>query len=199
MRDLKSAAGAIVLAAGSSSRLGRPKQLLRVGGETLVRRSARFAIEAGCKPVIVVTGSGADSVAAELAGLEASAAFNANWSAGIGTSLRAGLAAMLAPDPRIASTLVLVCDQPNLDAAILRRLLDAWKSGGKPMIACEYAGTFGPPCCFDCSMFSALAKIADADGAKSVLKSDLKSVETIPWPQGSIDLDTPEDLLKIGI
>jgi len=198
MRDLKPAAvGAIILAAGSSSRLGQPKQLLKIAGETLVRRCARFAIEAGSKPVIVVTGSSAESIAPELAGLDATTAYNPNWSAGMGTSLRFGLAALLAVAVNAPAALVLVCDQPHLDTAILKRLIDAWQTTGKPMIACEYAETFGPPCCFDRSMFTALYKIADTDGAKSLLKADPKSVEKIPWPAGSIDLDTPEDLTRM--
>ncbi|MGD0767596.1 MAG: nucleotidyltransferase family protein [Tepidisphaeraceae bacterium] len=185
--------GAIILAAGGGSRMGRTKQLLRIGGQSLLRRAARAALDAGSRPAVVVTGSDADAVAADIADLPVQSAFNPNWSAGIGTSIRCGLSAVLAIDPSIAAVIVALCDQPRLSPEILGDLIAAWSASGKPMAACRYAGTVGPPCCFDKSTFDELSRLADADGAKRLLLADPASVTTIPWPAGADDLDTPAD------
>ena len=163
------------------------------GGQSLVRRAATAAIDAGCSPVTVVTGSNADAVAAEIADLNAQSQFNPDWSAGVGTSIRCGLSAVLAKDPNVAAVILLLCDQPHLNSVILRDLMTAWSAAGKPMAACEYAGTFGPPCCFAASMFNQLSRLADADGAKRLLLANPTMVTHIPWPQGDEDLDTPAD------
>ncbi|MGD0138989.1 MAG: nucleotidyltransferase family protein [Tepidisphaeraceae bacterium] len=185
--------GAIILAAGGGSRMGRTKQLLRIGGESLVRRAARAALEAGCRPAVVVTGSDSDAVAADIADLPVRSALNPQWSAGIGTSIRCGLSAVLAIDPSIDAVIVALCDQPRLSPDVLRDLVAGWSAAGKPMAACRYAGTVGPPCCFANSMFDQLSHLADADGAKRLLLADPASVATIPWPAGADDLDTPAD------
>ncbi len=185
--------GAILLAAGSSSRMGRAKQFLRIDGESLVRRAVRAAIDGGCRPAVVVSGAHADAVAAELVDLPVVVAFNSSWPAGMGTSIRRGLAELLANDPGIDGAAILVCDQCRLDADIVRHLLSDWLAGGKPMAACEYAGTLGPPCCFGRMKFDALGQIANADGAKKLLMADLPNVQSLSWAAGSHDIDTPED------
>ncbi len=190
-------AGAIVLAAGPSSRLGRPKQLLRLEDQSLVRRAALAAIDGGCHPVVVVTGAQATAVSSELSGVKAIVTFNPRWSMGMGASLRAGLSGLLAAEPLAAAVVVLMCDQPHLSAQIIQQLLIARKTGGLPMAACEYEGTIGPPCCFDRSMFTALSKIGDAHGAKQLLMRDPKLVARVPWPLGALDIDTPEHLKQM--
>jgi molybdenum cofactor cytidylyltransferase len=185
--------GAIVLAAGSSSRMGSPKQLLRLDGKSLVGRAVQAALGGGCDPVVVVTGAHADSVAAELADLPVRISPNPSWPAGIGTSIRAGLAALLEKQPAVDGATILVCDQCRLDADVVRGLLSAWSAAGKPMAACSYAGTLGPPCCFGRTMFESLRQIADADGAKTLLLADPGMVQVLAWPAGAQDVDTPQD------
>jgi molybdenum cofactor cytidylyltransferase len=185
--------GAIVLAAGPASRMGRPKQLLPLRGQSLVRRAAQAALDGGCAPVIVVTGAHADAVAAELTGLAIVRAFNPDWSRGMGGSIRAGLAALLAAEPLVDAAVVMVCDQPHLDGAVVRNLVGGWSGGGNPMAASEYGGTVGPPCCFGRGAFGSLRSIADSDGAKRLLQANPQSVTRIPWPAGSVDVDTRED------
>jgi molybdenum cofactor cytidylyltransferase len=184
---------AILLAAGSASRMGRTKQLLRIGGQSLVRRAAQAALDAGCHPVIVVTGADSKAVAAEITGLSVNTQFNPNGSAGIGTSIRCGLSATLAADPAASAVILMLCDQPHLDSKILRELIAAFSASQKPMAACEYSNTVGPPCCFARSMFDSLSKIADSDGAKKLLLANPREVTRIPWPPGAIDIDTPQD------
>lgn len=185
--------GAVILAAGSGSRMGTTKQLLRIDGRSLVRRAADAAIEAAFQPIVLVTGADSQSVAAEVSGLPVRTALNSNWSAGIGSSIRCGISSLLEIDPTISGAAILLCDQPRLNADILWRLRDAHEKACKPMAACQYAGTVGPPCCFDRSMFEELSNISDADGAKRLLMADLAKVAIVPWPDGTFDLDTPED------
>jgi molybdenum cofactor cytidylyltransferase len=185
--------GAIVLAAGSSSRMGRTKQLISLGGQSLVRRAAMAAIDGGCDPVTVVTGSHEAVVVEALKGLKVRIASNAAWELGMGTSLRAGLADLRAADSDLAAVAVILCDQPNVSSDLIRRLLDAFATGRKPMAACEYAGTIGPPCCFDRSMFPALVNISDQHGAKTLLLAHPADVAHVPWEEGGVDLDTEED------
>jgi molybdenum cofactor cytidylyltransferase len=177
--------------------MGSPKQLLTLGGQSLVRRATLAVLDGGCDTVVVVTGAHGEAVAADLAGLTAIIAFNPDWPRGMGTSLRAGLAALLAAAPQTDLALVLLCDQPHLDPQVIRNLIAGWSTSGKPMAASEYADTVGPPCCFAKSQFASLAAIADHDGAKKLLLANPQSVTKIPWPAGTVDVDTPEDWRKI--
>jgi len=185
--------GAIVLAAGAAARMGRIKQLLKVEGQSLLRRAVRAAIEGGCGPVIVVTGAHGRETAAEIADLAAVTVENRGWAEGMGSSIRAGLAALEDTKPEMDAAVILVCDQPHLSGAVVKALVEAWSAGGRPMAACEYGGTVGTPCCFDRSVFANLAKLGDAEGAKGLLVADPAGVTRVPWPQGEVDLDTPED------
>ena len=107
---------AILLAAGAGSRMGATKQLLRIDGQSLVRRAAAAALDAGCASVTVVTGSNSDAVLAEISDLPVQIAFNLDWPTGIGTSIRRGLSAVLTNDPSIAAVILMLCDQPHLDS-----------------------------------------------------------------------------------
>lgn len=106
---------AVVLAAGGSTRMGQPKQLLTFGGRTLLRRTAEVALGAGGDPVFVVLGAGAEQVASELDGLNVTAVVNGEWAAGPGTSVRAGIAA-LERLPGVEAAVFLLCDQPLVGA-----------------------------------------------------------------------------------
>ncbi len=189
--------GAIILAAGPGSRMGRAKQLLQIDGQSLVRRTARAALDGGCAPVVVVTGAHADAVGPELADLPVVLSFNSGWADGMGTSIRNGLASLLGSHPVIGAAIILVCDQPRLSADVVRHLIAAWSGSGKPMGACDYGGAIGPPCCFGRVMFDALGRIGDADGAKKLLAADRGNVQAIAWPEGRDDLDTPEDWQRL--
>jgi molybdenum cofactor cytidylyltransferase len=185
---------AIILAAGSSSRLGQPKQLLSIDGKSLIARAADTALQAGCQPVIVVTGSGHDAILTELNQFPVKIVLNTNWSLGIGSSLRAAMAELLNSHPDITGTVILVCDQPLLTPAVLQSLIQSWAHSGQPMAACRYANTLGPPCCFAREKFPAISHINNSYGAKHLLLTQVDKVSPFDWPDGRIDLDTPHDL-----
>ncbi|HTW46484.1 MAG TPA: nucleotidyltransferase family protein [Acidobacteriaceae bacterium] len=185
-------AAAVVLAAGASRRLGRPKQLVQVEGESLLRRTARLALEAGCALVIVVLGFEAERLRAELAGLPVEVTINANWSSGMGSSLACGVAAARRMRPEMDALLLLVCDQARLTADHLRRLLARHASGSVAVTASGYAGRFGVPAVFAPGLIPELERIEGDHGArKLILRSNPRIVD---WPDGADDVDLPRDL-----
>ena len=189
---------ALVLAAGGSSRLGAPKPLLRLDGEPLVARAARAAACAGCDDVVVVVGAAGDAVTAALRGLPVRAAPNPAWREGMASSLRCGLAAAAEvrggpPD----AVLVMLADQPRVDAALLGRVVRAYREEGHPLVACAYAGTVGPPALFSGEAIDALARLEGDRGAKAVLLARAERLYRIPCEAAAQDVDTPEDAARL--
>jgi molybdenum cofactor cytidylyltransferase len=185
--------GAVVLAAGASRRLGQPKQLLPVAGESLVRRTARLALEVGCAPVVVVLGFEAERVGAALAGLHVATVVNAKWSSGMGSSLACGVAAARRARPEMDALLVLVCDQPRLSSGYLRRLLAVHASGLAVVTASAYSGRAGVPAVFSAGLFEELERIEGDRGARELIARH--GAQTVDWSGGAWDIDWPEDLL----
>ena len=190
--------GVIALAAGSSSRLGRPKQTLMYGGKTLLARAIETALEANCGQIVVVTGANADVTEPEAAAYPVQIVFNPNWAAGMNASIRAGLDALTASANELDAVLVMTCDQPFLSVAILRELVQVYEATGKPIAACEYAGIRGVPALFDKSAFEDLRALPDGAGAGRLIAAyGPERTATIPFPDGAIDVDTPEDFARL--
>lgn len=190
---------AIILAAGSSSRLGQPKQLVNVDGVPLLRKSVLAALEAKCSPVVVVLGYKAEVHKKIIDHLPVEIVIHTEWEKGMGSSLKAGLSQLLKSNSETTAIVVMVCDQPLLTSAHLTALRDAYRKTLKPIIASQYNEIIGVPALFDHSLFTALQKIKDTQGAKAVIESNLKLVETINWAEGRLDIDTPEDLNLLNL
>lgn len=188
---------AIILAAGASTRLGRPKQLLHLGGETLLHRSAKAAIEAGCSPVVVVLGAESASMLAELRDLDAAAVLNEDWRDGMASSLHRGLSEVLRRDPVASAALLMVCDQPAVTAALLSRLAAEYQQRGLAITACEYGGALGVPAIFSQEIYPELLALAGDQGARRVIRSDPGRVASFPFPAGEHDIDTPADAARL--
>lgn len=189
--------GAVVLAAGSSSRMGRPKQLLRFGGETLLRRAALAALEAGCDPVVVVTGAHADQTRGELRGLGVLEVENLRWETGMGSSVRAGVEALLKARAETAAVVLMLCDQPFVDADVVAGLVAAHRETGLDVVASQYGGSFGVPALFGRTLFDELARLEGQEGAKQVVKRHASRAYLVPFPGGEIDVDTPDDFSRL--
>lgn len=177
---------ALILAAGESSRLGQPKQLLQKNGETLVHRAARVALEAGCARVLVV--EGAVPLRAALTDLPVELVTCADWKRGPGASLRAG--AQAAGEDAL---LVLLVDQHEVTASHLRALLDA----PGEVAAAHYAGALGVPARFSPKYAGVLHFLPDAGGAKGWLRANAALVTPVDLPSAEVDLDTPDQLIKL--
>lgn len=188
---------AVVLAAGASTRLGNPKQLIEMDGESLLRRTVRLAAEAGCAPVFVVLGFEAERMRPEPDGLPAVVVINQRWQEGMGSSLRCGMEAVSTLESKPAGVLLLVCDQPKLTAEHLRRLLE--EQDGEPgrIAASAYGERAGVPAVFGLDFFAELLAIEGDRGARDVIRRHMNVVEAVPWPDGEVDLDWPEDLKEL--
>jgi molybdenum cofactor cytidylyltransferase len=175
---------AVVLAAGASSRLGEPKQLVMLGGETLLERAVRVAREAECFPVVVVLGASARSIQAGCELGDAVLVVNEDWTEGMGSSVRAGVGALTDVD----GCVVLTCDMPAVTAAHLRELVT---SGD--VTASAYVGRRGVPAYFPAGSFASLMELHGDAGARELLRS-ARSVELIG---GELDVDTMTDLESV--
>ena len=187
----------ILLAAGGSTRLGSPKQLLAYGGRTLLRRAAQTALSTVCRPVVAVLGAGAETLRAELAGLDVRIVVNPAWERGMGGSVRLGMAA-LEDEAKLDAILLTLCDQPFVGKASLERLIHAWGEGRVCSIAAAaYDETLGVPAVFGRGHFAELAALPDAAGAKPILQRHAASVLAVPMPEAATDIDTREQYERI--
>lgn len=174
---------ALILAAGQSVRLGQPKQLVTLEGETLVHRAARIALDSGCARVLVI--EGAVALRSALTDLPVEVVRCASWQLGPGASLRSG--AQAAGE---VATLVLLADQHRVTAGGLRKLLAARGE----VAAAQYGGGLGVPARFGIQFSRVLRELPDGSGAKAWLRSHVELVTAVPMPEAELDLDTPEQL-----
>lgn len=190
---------AIILAAGSSSRLGHPKQLVRMAGESLLERTVRIATLAGVSPVFVVLGANRDSILSSVPLQGASIVFNEHWSTGVASSIHAGLHQAGLTVPACAGALFLTCDQPRVTPAHLQEMIRAFHTAPQPLIvASAYAGALGTPAIFPRSVFSFLFTLQGDRGARSILAHPPCPVVQVELPGGEIDIDEPADLPQLG-
>ncbi len=184
---------AIVLAAGSSSRMGTPKQLLRVGSETLLRRSVENAIASSVRATFVIIGANAERMRDELRELPVRPVENPRFAQGIGTSIAAAIQAIeMEPLPSDAVVL-LTCDQPNVSVALLERLIEEHARSGAQLVASAYAGTLGVPALFARDYFTTLRELPPDKGAKEILLRHRDEVVAVPFEPAAVDLDTRAD------
>ncbi|MFD0686987.1 nucleotidyltransferase family protein [Actinomadura fibrosa] len=177
----------ILLAAGEGRRLGRPKALLELDGERLVDRGVRVLREGGCSPVLVVAG------AAQIEVIGAVVVPNPDWREGMGSSLRAGLAALPSGCPAAVVALV---DQPRVTAAAVGRLVAAYEAGAGIAVA-TYGGAPRNPVLLGAAHFAAVAEAAAGDvGARGFLRAHPDLVTGVPCDDVAApdDIDTPADL-----
>ena len=193
--------GAVVLAAGASTRLGRPKQLVMFDEEPLVRRAARAAVAAGARPVVVVLGAHAALISRALDGVEGvEVVAHAGWHDGMGSTLAAGLRAL---DLRHEGTpldgvLLTVCDQPLVDAAALGTLLRAFDGPGA-VVAAAYAGTVGVPAVVGRAHLDALRALGGDVGAGRWLRAHAALVIPVPLAAAARDIDTDDDIVALRV
>jgi molybdenum cofactor cytidylyltransferase len=190
---MSSETGIVLLAAGSSARLGKPKQALLYKGKSLLTHAIDVAIESGVAHVVTVLGANADQLMAGAAKPGTTVLINEQWQEGMASSIRVGLNELLRLGPAIRAVIFMVCDQPFVTATLIQQLMSEYHSSGKPIVACSYGESAGTPALFDTTIFAALLKLEGDAGAKKILKSSPGQVSTIPFPEGNIDIDTAAD------
>ena len=171
----------IILAAGESSRLGKPKQLLPFRGRTFLAHAIVTASAVG--PVFVVLGARIDEIRPVVT--DATIVENSEWAEGMGSSIRAGVAALPA---EVTGAILMTCDQPLITAEFLKRL-----ASSGPLAAAEYNNTIGVPAYFSREFFGELLDLKEKAGAKSVLLAHSEKVMPLPCPEAARDIDTLED------
>ena len=184
---------ALLLAAGSSSRLGSNKLLVELDGEPVVRRAARRALAAGLDPVIAVLGHEAKRIRGALRGLPVTLVGNPRHAEGMATSFHAGIAAV--PDA-CAAALVLLPDMPLVSAAMLAAVADRFRSTGAPLVISLYGESPAPPTLYARPLFPAI--LAAVEGGRQVIREHRHLATEISWPEElMLDLDLPADLDRI--
>ncbi len=214
---MNSRVGAIILAAGASSRLGRPKQLLAYQNTTLLQHAIDTATGAGCCPVVVILGAYADLIAQsflqvkvysmECAELYASThhtskqsdpetrvifVYNPRWTEGQSTSLFVGVTALA--KTTVNGALIMVCDQPTVHTADLKKLIDGQVRSLVGIAASGYADTVGVPACFARARFEELLELNGDCGAKALLQKYSDALVSVAIPKATLDIDTPADI-----
>lgn len=180
----------LLLAAGASTRMGRPKQLLPWQGRTLLRHAAETAVASGCALIVLVTGALHDELLPEIAGLPIRAVRNPEWESGMASSLKAGLAAVAEANP--AAVLVMLTDQPLVTPGLLRQLLARQRQTHTSAVAAAYGDTLGVPAIFGQVLFPQLRQLHGAQGAGRLLVALGATVDSVDFPAGLLDIDTPE-------
>jgi molybdenum cofactor cytidylyltransferase len=185
---------AIVLAAGASTRFGSPKQLVRVDGRPLLHSAVSRAVEVAGHSVTVVLGAHAVELAPLLRHTSASIVINRDWSEGMGSSIRAGVAKL---PGSCTGVMLVLADQAAVTAEDLRRLASNWRRQPSYIVAAQYGATLGAPAIFPSSSFRDLAELRGDRGAQSLFKRNPDRVIRVPMDSASVDIDTPEDLLRL--
>lgn len=189
--------GIIILAAGASSRLGEAKQLLVYNQKTLLQHSIEAALHASVQQVVLVLGANADALRPGIADKKLASIVNPAWQEGMASSIRCGLHYLLEQNQELQCVIFMVCDQPFITTALLDNLLSLHKQTGRPIVASQYAATTGIPALFARKIFPELLQLAGDTGAKKLVLQHRGDVVTVPFPQGSIDIDTAADYQQL--
>jgi len=189
--DASGPVAGVVLAAGTSTRMGQNKLLFRLGGETLIRRAVASALSAGLDPVIVVLGHEAERVVTELSGLSILPVFNPEYARGINRSLQTGIASV--PEETSAAV-VMLADMPMVTDRMVAKLVERYRESRAPIVVSDYEGVQAPPTLYSRSVFSEVGALQGEGCGKNVVRRHAAEVVKVSWPAGALaDVDRPED------
>lgn len=181
----------VLLAAGASNRFGRPKQLIPFKGHSLLRHLAEVALASNAASVHIVLGAYAEFLKHQLHGLKVRTVVNPDWNSGISSSVRTGVKDL---SRSVKAVLLVLCDQPYVTSLLLNGMMETFEKTKKLIIASEYENSLGVPALFDRKLFGELETLSGDRGARQVIMRHRNEVASIPFPEGSIDIDTPQDL-----
>jgi molybdenum cofactor cytidylyltransferase len=192
---IKQGLAGLILAAGPSTRLGRPKQVVRYRESTLIEHVVNQALEFCGAGLVVVTGAHHEQVVTVLDGLPVETVYNRDWQEGMGSSVCAGAMRI---DPACQAIMLMLCDQPTISRADFSSLVNAWTSRPERIAAAEYAGTCGAPAIFPRIFLENLMCLRGDEGAKGIIKS-AQCISTVKIPSAEFDVDTPDDLNALNL
>lgn len=187
----------MILAAGESLRMGKPKQLLEFRGHSFLKNAARAAGDSKTDLIAVVLGAEEDLLQKELYGRDLEIVHNKDWKSGMGSSICSGLTHLLEIDPALDALVITVCDQPFLTAEIIDGLIDEHLRSKTLIVASAYGNTIGVPALFGKQLFSEISRLKGKRGAKQIIEKYRSQTVSLPFPKGNIDIDTPEDYAQL--
>jgi molybdenum cofactor cytidylyltransferase len=191
MSDRSGPVAGILLAAGTSSRMGRNKMLFELNGESILRGAARRALAAGLSPLLVVLGHEAEKSRGELDGLPCQIVINPNYEQGINSSLKSGISAVPA---EAQAAVVMLADMPFVTPEMIAGLIDRYRSSEAPLVISDYEGVNAPPMLYDKSLFTELLAMTGEGCGRQVVKRHREEAEVLAWPVAALaDMDVPED------
>ena len=189
--------GIIILAAGSSSRLGKPKQLLQYNNKTLLEHIIEQAYKARLHPILVITGANAEQVSVTLIDKAIAILYNQLWQEGMASGIVAGVTKLLSLNDNFQNVIISVCDQPFVSSELFYQMISKKEKTQKGIVACSYADTIGTPVLFDKKYLKQLQSLKGSEGAKGLIKTHKDDLATVLFPEGNIDIDTEEDYKKL--
>jgi molybdenum cofactor cytidylyltransferase len=183
----------VILAAGTSARLGSPKQLLLYRGKSLLCHAVDAALDTGGASVFVVLGAQINLFRKELNQKPVIVVENNEWEEGMAASIRCALESIKNTILRPENVIFMVCDQPHVSGNLLLGLLEKARETGMPIVASGYAGITGTPALFHKSLFPALMELKGDRGARKLMGDNPEKVAVVPFPEGITDIDTMAD------
>jgi molybdenum cofactor cytidylyltransferase len=189
----------ILLAAGTSSRMGSNKLLFELDGESVLRRAAKRALAGGLSPLVVVLGHESDKTARELEGLSCEWALNPLYEQGINSSLKSGVMAVQGFKAQAAiAAMVMLADMPFVTAEMIAAMIDRYRTTEAPLVISDYEGVNAPPMVYDRSLFMELLMMTGEGCGRQVVKRHRAEAEVLPWPVAALaDIDVPEDYARV--
>ena len=185
--------GIIILAAGNSSRMGQPKQLLTFRGKGLLDIAVDAAIRTSIRPIIVVLGANAEIIMKNTNYPEISYIVNEHWKEGMSSSIALGITTIKDWIPELENVIIAVSDQAYMNRGVLNALLSKKESSGKNIVASSYNETTGSPALFNKKYFAQLTSLKGDKGAKQILEQHPNDIATVDFELGQIDIDTITD------
>jgi molybdenum cofactor cytidylyltransferase len=193
LKTEKSSIAIIILAAGASTRMGKPKQLLEYNGRSLIQHAVEVATASGCHPIIVILGANAERIKPEIATLSVETIENLFWQQGMSTSIRKGIETLNKNNSKAEAAILMLCDQPFVSPDLIEQLIKVYRTTCAPIVASEYDRILGVPALFDRTLFSQLTTLSNDVGARQIIKKYSQQVAKVSFPEGIIDIDTPQD------
>ena len=184
----------IILAAGASSRMGMPKQLLMIEGKTLIKRVSDLAMNTSCHPIVVVLGANKNELRSELDKMPITIIDNPKWEDGVSSSIKMGLVGAYMTQKDIDAVIFLTVDMPFVSVSLINKMLiEANQNLDSQVVACNYEKQSGIPVLFKRSLFNDLLELKGDEGAKKIVKQNKDKSTFIDFPEGKFDLDTMDE------
>ena len=190
--------GLIILAAGSASRMGKPKQLLSYQGSSLISHAAKAAINSICQPVLVILGAYVEQIKPQIDKLPVQIVKNPDWETGMSSSITVGINAINQSHPQLDAVIIALADQPLISTAVFNKLIQSYQETENIIIAAAYNDVVGVPALFNRALFSELINLKGDRGAKALMRKYKNELLSISIPEAAIDIDTPDDYEKYG-